>query len=1218
MRAASITSLIIEPDVKAPKHINRAPESFRVASFAIPRALFGRVTLFWSVVLWLWSVCAIAQTPISNLVFTVGTTTRDASNNDWSYVLIGSSSPYVLNGKEFVVFGKPGFPTNVGTFTVRGSMGRAKDLGTVNSRLNQSLVLGQNLVTLSNALNGLLRKIPGITNQTLAQKILTAFQVAASNPITAQVLDLLGNGNPGLRLCDGQAFTELLPTTTTYELRERNALTGLPGDVVGRVTIVPNAPVILPAPGPAFQVVTNDPADHLLIRLRWGTPPELRRLSLLSFGYNLWRIQRAAAEAGDFHHVPPTVAQLYSNTNFVRANVSSAIMARRNMATGAATGAAEDPADRITYFFADNGRATTGTNFFDGQEFYYFVTARDLLGRDGIPSFGRLARACRRNPPDPPVDVRVDNTVLPGSTNQPRLLVVWNQNTNATDTVNQYWIYRWANATFAFTNEATPLSNRVGVVNHVAGTNLNFFVDNSIGALTNANPSNVWYTVRAVTLGACDPLLSAQAGPAWGVLRERNGPDATTGEVLGSCGTPVVMFQGFATNAITNGTLEVHLRLSCVRRDPGIAWAMFTVTNVDTVQILGPLYFPPDSDRLSIELGQAFKTATFTTQFGVSCTVGTDYGQVSQSAKCVMTTPYSFNEEFEVVFLAGQLLATALNSSDPLLSVLNNSNFVCDLAINVSPDSSAMVAMQFGVAPGTTLLVQAQTNGLWTDIAVVKPDANNVYWISYPACLIGPVPPFRGCTVNLPSDSGCAQHITGAANGGPASPLRVRFRLTPRTREYRVYRRADDGPLTLLAQGPAVYDPGNPNKLIEAKDEAMPSSPARLCYFVQVLDEHGNGSPLSFIGCKSVKPPKPARPVLAEPQSAGTTANPQVVLNWFCPTSGISRFQFKISRVDSPAPSAPSGISSGLLKPYSTYNRRVSYLGLVKNSLGPITFSDAQLTELIGPAFGPGPQFTLPADVIANATYDICVAPVDEQGTVLESATSEVWRFKWTPPVQLANVPWPARPLPPVREFEPHDPSEFFSPRATAQAFVTYYDAITDVYRPIGIRIGTLSTDFSFIADTNNHVSYQCVNCSVNVDPHVGLFRSRATDAERANRTLLPLVVYRQQVANTNFPKVSGDIVQATPLIERVPWKAATNPFGDGGSIVTVTIPDRLFTMVWDQQTYYNILYVLDQQPAVLGARYRYFVVRFNEQREPYDILPVGEVELPLYPYNGP
>ncbi|HPU54976.1 MAG TPA: hypothetical protein PLH97_01680 [Verrucomicrobiota bacterium] len=595
---------------------------------------------------------ASGQGALSNFVFAAGTTARDASNNDWSYVVLGSPSPALFDGKTFAVFGKTGAPTDPGTFTARGTLFRAADAGTVTARLNQSIALGQDLQTLNNALNGLLRSIPGITNQALAQKVLIAFEIANTDAVIAQLLELLASGNPGLQLCAGRAFSEPLPVTTTYEVREINPLTGAPGDVVGRVTIVPNAPVVLPAPGPPFQVMTNDPSDHLLIRLRWGTPPELRRLSLLGFGYNLWRIPRAAAEAGNFHVVPPTIAQLNSHPDFTRANVNSPIMALREMPPGAGIGAAEDPTDAITYFFADDGRTTTGTNFQDGEEFYYFVTARDLLGRDGFPSQGRLARACRRNPPAPPAEVRVENTVLPGSTNLPRLLVVWEQNIDVADGVNEYWVYRWANATSMLTYEATPLSNRVGVVAHAVGTNLNYFLDNSPGALTNANPSNVWYTVRAVSLGACDPLLSAHAGPAWGVLRERSAPNATTGEVLGSCGAPVLQLIAVSTNAnVFTSDGSRPARIVIVRRDPGIEWAELTVLSGLT-NFLQPgfnqrIYFPPDGDRIEIVQPVPFENVV---NFHVVCRVGNALETASIPASYARDTRWPPATEFQVEF----------------------------------------------------------------------------------------------------------------------------------------------------------------------------------------------------------------------------------------------------------------------------------------------------------------------------------------------------------------------------------------------------------------------------------------------------------------------------------------------------------------------------------------------------------------------------------------
>lgn len=1147
---------------------------------------------------------AIAQTSLSNLVYTVGTTARSVSSEDWSYVLLDTSEPLVMAGKRFAVYGKPGYPPDAGAFTLRGNLLRETDAGAIDAKLNRSVALGQNLASLNDALALVLRTVPGIAGQSVAQKVSTAFQLAATDPSIAELVSMLRQGNPGLNICAGHAFSEVIDAVTTYEIRELDPLGGTAGNVVGRVTLVPNAPVVLPAPGQPFQVVSNQMSDHLLIRLRWGTPAALQRLSVLNVGFNLWRIPRGLAEAAGFHITPPTPEQLHTDASFFRANRAT-VHATMDYRPGSGPGAADDPADRITAFFSDSGRGSGSPPFGDGEEFYYFVTARDLLGRDGLVSPGGLARACRRLPPKQPTDVRVVNTVLPGTTNQARLQVTWVQNTNAADFVSHYWIYRWPNPTMALTNDATPLEYRAGVVPQIPGTNSNSFIDTGAGAMTSANISNVWFTVRAVSEAACDSLLSPHAGPAWGVLRQREAPEAATGSVVGSCGTPVVMFESLATNLIDRNTRDWSFRLSCVRRDPGIAWVQFTIVNLaSVVETIGPVYFPPDGDTAQVNYLQPASFTNETRQLMVNCTVGTVYDQVSQPASCVISPPFTPTEQREAVFFAGQLLSTALNSSDPLLSVLNRGQSSCMSPYSVVSDASGMVALQFDVGQGTVELVQAMTNDTWYDVAVVSPDSNNVYWVSFPDCLIGPVPALRGCSVNLPPDEGCDQHVARASDSGAVAPLRVRFRLTPRTREYRVYRRADEGPLTLVAQGAGVYDPAKPNRILEARDDAMPPSPTRLCYFVQLLDEHGNGSPLSFIGCKEVKPATLPRPVLSEPEPIGTSADPQVALNWFCPPAGVARFQFKISLVDAPKPSAPSGFSSLQLTPFPSYDKTATYLGLLKSKLTLLlSFSEAHLTPPITTGFGPGPRFSINASVTPNATYAISVSALDSQGHV--GNASEVWQFVWKPPVQLATVPWPKRPLPPVRDFDVAGPG-------VAAVLLRDANFQLDQRYPVGVRIGWMNQDSDQVGVQSNvrsssYAAYNVYPSSLNPDPNTQVFR-RAASGE----LLLPIVVYRQQVPNAVFPIVSGDLVQVSPLIERVPWEVISGV----RDYRTVVIPDRLFAIgyeVADQNRSFPLC-LRDQQPALAGARYRYSVVRFDAKREPAEVISAGEVEIPQNP----
>jgi hypothetical protein len=248
-------------------------------------------------------------------------------------------------------------------------------------------------------------------------------------------------------------------------------------------------------------------------------------------------------------------------------------------------------------------------------------------------------------------------------------------------------------------------------------------------------------------------------------------------------------------------------------------------------------------------------------------------------------------------FAAGELLLTAIDVSDPFLgSLISGGNCVPGFGAKAYPDGT--VRVRFDFPAGQPVLVQITTNSnpfigpLWSSLGVFSPDSQGFYWVPYPACLVEPLPPFRGCPVKLPGPIDCVQHVSSGGNGNVA-PVQISFVLTPRTHEYRLYRSINNGPLTLISRGSAIFDPSDPGRTIVRTDDVMPPSAARVCYYVQLLDEHGNGSPMVLIGCKEITPPKPPRPVLAQPQAAGDTNNPQVTLNWFCPTSGDHRWASK-------------------------------------------------------------------------------------------------------------------------------------------------------------------------------------------------------------------------------------------------------------------------------------------------------------------------------------
>ena len=1188
----------------------------------------------------------VAQ-PLNDLVFTVGSTIQDSTSKNWSYVLIGAPQAQLLAGKRFAIYGKTGFPTNATPFTLRGTIFQQTDTGVINNLLNQSVVLNEDLNSVYNALNTLLHNVPGATNLPLPQKVLTAFQIAAGNPGLAESLQLLARQHPGIALCAGQAFSEQITSTTTYEIRELNSATGSAGDVAGRVTITPGFPVVLPAPGVPFQVVTNAPSDHLRIRLRWGTPDSLRQLSLLQYGFNVWRIPFGPAIAGGFTNTPPTPSQLTADTNFTRVNAGP-VMATREYAPavgGIGAGGPDDFSDRTTYFFADdNGHALgsiSPTNnvypqgylvppFNDGDKFYFFVTARDILGRDGLVSPGGLAEAFRRKPPQAPTNPRVLDAVVPGTTNQERLLVTWRQNTNTNDRVSEYWVYRWPNPSMALTNDASPSNNVIGIVSQIANTNFNFLFDNSNNVYMAPGPGNFWYTIRAVSTNlAADHLLSPHSPPVSGVLRQRAAPPSSTGELLGSCGTPVVVFQNF--NALTNlsgpDTNNWNYRVTCQRRDSGIAWVTITIGDpyLPGAQSFGPLYFPPDGNTLSIDFSTP---ARGTANFQARCYAGTYYGQNSQVAFCQNTSPVPPAQITEAFFACGELLVTALSSADPFLIAVNGESS-CYPAINPTPDASGTVRMQFDPSIGRpAMLIQYETftNTIptWHDLGIATSDPNGFYSVFFEPCLVGPLPHFRGCSVNLTNDGNCDQHVARGGDGGTVAPIFIRFHPTPGTHEYRLYRAINGGEATLIAQGAALYDLNNQNKEIVRTDDTMPPSAARACYFIQVLDENGNGSPLALIGCRTIVPPKPPRPVLSEPAPLGDTNNPQVALNWFCPTAGVYRFEVRIRRGDQPPGGGkPTGFNGLQLIRVVSYAPKSRFYGLQSERLAVDLFDESQFTPPVGPGFGPGPQFTLSASVVPGVPYHISVVAEDARGNFGDG--SQTWTFIWKPPPTVQTVPWPARPLTPVTLFdEPGTANSPYGPRVAAVVFTNSDGTIADQHYPVGIRFAEINPGsdqrFSNIGNTN-FAAYYSIGPGINstspgIDPNAGVFHHGAVDALGGGQYLVPMVVYRQQVTNSAFPRVSGNLTQVTPLLERVPWSADVTTSTNANS-VTVTIRDRLIAL---ENRYVGVdpfstfLYLRDQQPVMLGASYHYYVIRLNAQREVAETIDAGIVQIPAHP----
>jgi hypothetical protein len=1220
---------------------------------------FLRLAVFW--LLGTLAATTMAQ-PISNLLVTVGTTIQDSSGNNWSYVLVGSPDNGLLLGRQFAVFAKAGNPTAAGTYVQRGIMFQQTDPKAMNTLLTNSVALKENVEVLTNALATLLHNSLGTLGaMNPGQYVLAAFQAAASNPDTLQMIGLLAHQHPGLVRCLGQGFAEIITGVTTYEIREINPVTGLSVAVVGRVTIIPGSPTILAAPGAPFQLMTNDPSDHLRIRLRWGTSDAFRRQSLLCLGFNVWRIPLAAAVAENYINIPPTTTQLWQDTNFVQAN-HSPVMVTKDFSTTSGAGGASDLSDHTTYFFSDtaghpqgpmpNFAAAVDTNglpapraipadytnnpaFADGSQYYYFITARDVLGQDGYVSPGGLATACRRLTPPAPTNVVVQNTYqMQAGNGQQFFTLSWPQDLSTNDQVAEYWIYRWPDPTMVMASDFLSTNYCVGKVAFIPNSPTNFFQDTGAGAPQSPGLSNYWYTVRARSqegCPVCDPLLSPHSLPVWGVLRQRVGPAAGAGLLTSSCGTPAVVFQGFST-ITTDSQLNsnnLNYLFVCQRTDPGIAWVQLSATSqAGQVTVLGPIYFAPGNDTLQVPFAVPALSANVLTSVG--CVAGSEYGMTSAATQASPNGAPAQNQVGEFQFQAGQIMLTSLTSGNPLVTP-----GPCFAATSTKAYPDGTVKLQFSVN-STPMLIQVQTNGGWADIGVAVPDPNGFYSVFYHSCLLGALPNFQGCQINLPGEGSCSQHISAGGPNSPINPIQITiYDVPPRAMEFRLYRTVDGGPKTMIAQGAITNTDGL--MTIVRNDDAIPSSAATLCYYVQFLDMHGNGGPMTFIDCRDVKPATLPQPVLAAPTVLGDASNPQMLLNWFCPTSGISRFELLIQRADG---RTPLGVSSGSLMVSPVFNPGVFFSGLLGLPLQVMQFDTALLSPVTGPGFGPGPQFALTATVVTNVPYVISVAAMDAQGNC--GPPSKAQKFVWAQTNQC--MPWPARPLPRVNPFDDVAPAaNIIQPRVAAVLLTNVATGTWDANYPVGIRIGDLSplenrngyADELFnIASTNALFSYVIINNSsagssagdtyipgsgtnavqipALVDPDTMLFQRLSQNPNRSGESLLPLVLYRQQVTNFYYPKVSGTLVQVSPLLERLASGVQTQT---NGSVVTytITVYDRLIGAGGEESGSLSgvFLYLRDQQPVMLGASYQYFAVHLNALREIEEIIPAGTVTIP-------
>ena len=1063
---------------------------------------------------------------LEDTVFTLATVTRDQTNRHWAYVVLQPTEPGLLAERKLAVYVKAGDPTSVTPFERQAILTLQTDPAAIAALIQRASNLGDDLESLNGRLSNLFAALIPSGTPTLAERLSIVIRGSLDKPQHYQKLVQLSRFHPSVALCLGFGHAELIGDGKhTFEVRDFDLGSNADRGVLGRVTVEAGNPIVLPSPGQPFEVKDPSGKGHLNVKLRWPTSPELRRLSLLSYGFNVYRVPKfvADANAGLFYAVNPDRVQFLAQvkTNPAIGRVTQLpVLANRNFddSAPANVNSAYNPTNKIA-FVADDGGLSGGTYVFkDGQAFVYYVTARDLLGRDGFISRGALVTICDRMPTDAPRLPVVENHYLfVGGAPKQHLKVSWKPVISpGEDTgISGYYVYRWTAPSQIPQNESLPALHRVSaLIPHVNGQ-LNYsFIDSGAGAPN--VPADVnktfWYTVRAVDLSSCGGNFSANSAPAFGVLRDRTGPVAPSGGgPLVLCCDPLIEGRK-AFDVSANENLDpdlLHFDLVCTRRDDGISFVdfWFSINGGVSSNYVGRSTFPESASVVVRRLTYPRRLFTENASFYAYARSGDSEGDLSpQDSVRVGGAPQRANirqVEFEAASRCERLPALAGSAGR------------------------------------------------------------------------------KGCNVHRPQPP----RPVGDPNAPPDGGVIVVVPLTPSTTEYRLYRRVDFGPLTLIKQGQANYDSVT-NLSEQIPDEDMPANASSLCYYGQLFDEHGNASPMTQLGdCITVTQPT-AKPLLASLEPLGGDAAPRMVIRWFCPPAGLERFKVRVAILGENPPNTLGSVLSpnqagGL--DFQPVNPNIPI------ALWKLVDYGEYLTPIIGPNFGDGAAFSLTVPVIQGKRYYVKVTGVVKGGGTGKTSNTE--SFLWQPPPEEVGplVPWPQRPLPTLVFHHPEI--------APVRLKIADFDGLA-------IKIGDVRRQDAREFKTGSGSTFSMLE---------GVLKPESliyTNGQGAS--LFPAVLYRFQVASAGLPQVSGDLVQVSPLMNQI-------------ATVTTNVPDvGVFTRIDDpfiRLTALNVipgkndsgernLVLLDTTPVIIGANYAYLLVRFDDTGEVANVIPTTLVEV--------
>jgi hypothetical protein len=593
---------------------------------------------------------------LGDMIFTVGTVTHtDSPAQDWAWIQLMATSESLLKNRAMDIYLKPGDATSTNLFTLKGRTTQVTDVRTIAALLTRGAMLGENLSNLEVAVNSLYAEATPIETLSLAEKISALIAGSQDDAELYKNLVFMGRAHPAISMVIGQGFACPIFSSgfSTIEIRAHSD-----NEIIGSITLQAGAPDILPAPGPITRILEQTPKGNLNIRLRWDVPDNLKKVSLLQFGYNLYRMTESFAIANGYDtNAPSRIAitnLVATDTNVVKVNKMPILV--------------DTSSDSNSWFIVDdNNQYSGGAPFIDGNKYYYFVSALDLLGRDGELSQGYMTFPCDRMAPIVPhgIQARTVSDYVSGVETQ-WVEISWMHETNDNDTA-RYYIYRYNGLANMQSNAIYAVSNRIsGAIVPAANDTRMYYEDRTLS-------SNDWgisytYTVRAEDNASCGNNLSGNSAPVFGTMRKWQGP------IITNIATVYIQSESLTCQYIGSDKLSslgssFNVELSCSRPTPDseIKWAEFSYYSgtyqgagtESNATFLGRYYFRPYSTNLHEPFMVDVDTEEFATFF---CRVGSISGKTSNYAVGLTRI-----NDYNLIFAGNQeLVITAVDSTNHL------------------------------------------------------------------------------------------------------------------------------------------------------------------------------------------------------------------------------------------------------------------------------------------------------------------------------------------------------------------------------------------------------------------------------------------------------------------------------------------------------------------------------------------------------------------------